>query len=71
MNSRVVCFCNEVSEREIVAVLKKGARSVHDVQKITGAATGCGRCLPVVDSIVSGFLIKMPPDLQQKIVFEE
>jgi len=66
-----VCVCNEVSEREIIAALKKGARSTSDIQKFTGAGTGCGRCLPVVNSIVEDFLLKLPPEPQQKILFND
>jgi len=62
-------MCNMVTEREIYAVLTKGARSTSDVQRMTCAGTSCGRCLVVIDAIVEEFLSQLPNDPQQKINF--
>ena len=70
MAKRIVCLCNFVSENEILAALKKGARSTPEIQKITAAGTSCGRCLVVVDSIVEEFLAQQPVDPQQRLEFD-
>ncbi len=35
-----VCYCNEVSLKEIRQAIEKGARSIEDIQEMTGACTG-------------------------------
>lgn len=62
-------MCNLVTEAEIVAVLKIGARTTSEIQKLTAAGTSCGRCLVVLDSIVEDFVTKQPEDQQQKLNF--
>jgi bacterioferritin-associated ferredoxin len=69
MGKRLVCLCNMVSENEILAALKKGARSTKDIQEITAAGTNCGRCLVIIDAMVEEFLAKQPTDPQQRIDF--
>ena len=70
MGRSLVCLCNLVTENEILAVLRKGARSTSDVQKLTRAGTSCGRCLVEIDAIVDEFLSGLPGDPQQRIEFE-
>jgi len=49
----IVCHCNGVSEKEIVNVIKrKEATKLKHIQKLTGAGTGCGRCIPEIDRII-------------------
>ena len=49
----IVCHCNGVSEKEIVNVIKrKEATKLEHIQKLTGAGTGCGRCIPEIDRII-------------------
>ena len=69
MGRRIVCVCNFVEEREIKSVLLKGASSTSDIQKITGAGTTCGRCLPEIDQLVEDYLKEKPKDLQKKLDF--
>ena len=71
MSKRLVCICNMVTEKEILAALTKGARSTSEIQKITRAGTSCGRCLPWIDSIVEEFVISQPDNPQQRIDFDE
>lgn len=66
----MVCLCNFVTEDEIISVLKKGARSTEEVQEYTRAGTSCGKCLVVIDQIVSDFLAQIPEDPQTKLDFE-
>ena len=41
---RVVCFCYNVSEDEIIAAIQAGATSLMEVRRETNANTGCGGC---------------------------
>ena len=41
---RVVCFCYNVSEDEIVAAIQNGATTLMEVRRETNANTGCGGC---------------------------
>ncbi len=44
-NPKYVCYCNHVTENEVVqAVIEHGARTVADVAKVTGAMKN-GKCL--------------------------
>ncbi len=70
MNRNLVCVCNMVTEKEILAVLRKGALSTSDIQKISRAGTSCGRCLVIIDSLVEEYLTQLPNDPQKRIDFE-
>jgi bacterioferritin-associated ferredoxin len=67
---RLICLCNQVAEKEIHMALKKGARSVADIQKLTRAGTSCGRCLVIIDDLVNQYISTLPLDGQQRIDFE-
>ena len=67
MGNRLVCMCNFVTEDEIISVLKKGAVSTEEIQEHTRAGTSCGKCLVVIDQIVSDYLDKKPLNPQTKL----
>lgn len=67
MKNRLVCLCNFVDEKEIGALLKKGAQSTSDIQSLTSAGTSCGRCLPEIDELVAKHKKKKPEDQQGKL----
>ena len=49
----LVCKCMAVTEDEIVYTIKnKNAHTIADIQRITGASTGCGRCGVKVQHII-------------------
>jgi NAD(P)H-nitrite reductase large subunit len=49
----IICQCNGVTEKEIVrAIKRKGATKVEHVQRLTGAGTNCGRCIPVINRLL-------------------
>jgi len=66
---RIVCVCNEVTEKDVLRILKRGARNLEDVKKFTSAATGCGRCKSETEAIVQRFNEGKSPDLQTNIDF--
>ena len=67
MSNRLVCMCNFVTEDEIISVLKKGAVSTEEIQEYTRAGPSCGKCLPVIDQLVSDYLNQQPADPQTKL----
>lgn len=67
MGNRLVCICNMVSEKEILAALKKGAKSTEDIQLMTRAGTSCGKCLMTIDQIVEEYEMNAAIDPQRKL----
>ena len=52
-----VCSCQGVTAGAVrAAVREKGLTRVPDVKRETGAGTGCGGCVPLVESILAGEL---------------
>lgn len=62
-------MCNFVEEREIKSLLKKGADSTKQIQNLTRAGTTCGRCLPLIDELVSNYLKQKSKDQQKRLDF--
>ncbi len=56
-----------VTDKEIRAVIKKGALSVSEIMEFTGAGTGCGRCKPQIENILLKQLQKKPVSQQLKL----
>lgn len=65
----MVCICNGVTENEILRILKRGARDLGDVKKITLASSSCGRCKSEIEAVMARYLSSKTPDLQQNIDF--
>jgi len=36
---KVICYCSNVTEGEIVQAISRGARSLNDIRELTGACT--------------------------------
>ena len=51
--NRIVCHCNQVSYADIRKAMACGARTVEEIQEITGAGTECGNCIGDIESILS------------------
>lgn len=48
-SSKFLCECKAVTANEIKKVIKtKGAESILDIQNLTKASTGCGKCKDAV-----------------------
>jgi nitrite reductase (NADH) large subunit len=69
MSGRLICLCNFVDEKEIKSLLKRGAVSTKEIQNLTRAGTSCGRCLPLIDELVSNYQKEKPKDQQNKLDF--
>ena len=51
----VICFCQNVTSGMIKNAVDNGATTLEEVQKITGAGTGCGSCNDKVRQLVEQF----------------
>ncbi len=38
---KYICYCDMVTEEDIVNAIKKGARTLKDIKNMTGAMTHC------------------------------
>jgi len=47
---RLVCHCMVVDEREVIAAIRRGARTVEEVGAACEAGTGCGSCRGAIES---------------------
>ena len=41
--SKIICYCKNVTKAEIEQAIEKGAKTLGDIQNMTGACTG-GQC---------------------------
>jgi len=48
-----VCHCHGITDREIRACVKSGARSAEAVGRACGAGSSCGGCKPLVEHLVA------------------
>jgi len=40
MNEELICYCKQVTKKEVVNAIEQGAKNLKDVQEITNACTG-------------------------------
>jgi bacterioferritin-associated ferredoxin len=51
---KIICKCMEVDYLTIrMAMVNHTARTVEEIQQITGAGTGCGGCIPEIEEILA------------------
>jgi len=64
---QIICYCNRISKSEIEKAILGGAKTLRDIQEITGACTGnrckelnpSGKCCSVdINTLLSAFQIK-------------
>ena len=48
----IICHCEVVSDREVVAALDDGATTLAQVCQMTGAGLNCGGCVSSLKQIV-------------------
>ncbi len=59
MEDNIICTCMDISEHEIVDAIKnKNARTVEDIEDITGAGGVCGGCVDDIEEILERELNK-------------
>jgi len=52
----LVCLCSAVTRKAILHVIKnRGARSVGDVRRLTGANTGCRKCTSKIEQLITDY----------------
>ena len=47
-----VCICNAVTENMIRRAASEGARSLDDLTRATGCASGCGSCADLAEQVL-------------------
>jgi bacterioferritin-associated ferredoxin len=53
IRSVIVCHCNAVSDRRILAEAGLGACTVEDITSRCAAGGDCGRCIPRIEQVLS------------------
>lgn len=48
------CYCTRVTRAQVLAAIEQGCRSIEDLQRATGACTGCRTCRPELDQLLAG-----------------
>jgi bacterioferritin-associated ferredoxin len=48
----LVCLCRAVSDRTLQRAIDRGASSVQEVMRCTGAGTCCGSCRPAIAAML-------------------
>lgn len=48
-----ICGCKNVDYLTIRKAMVEGARTVAEIQDMTGAGTGCGGCIPEIEKILA------------------
>ncbi|HXF57709.1 MAG TPA: (2Fe-2S)-binding protein [Actinomycetota bacterium] len=47
-----VCLCRGVSDRAVLEAIRRGAATVDDVGRLTGAGTVCGGCRSAIEGLL-------------------
>ena len=45
----ILCVCQSVTDREVDAAIREGARSLAEVSRACGAAADCGCCARMIE----------------------
>lgn len=51
--NRIICHCKQVDYITIRKAMIQGARTVDEIKEMTGAGTGCGRCIDEIEKILA------------------
>ncbi|WP_297521150.1 (2Fe-2S)-binding protein [uncultured Clostridium sp.] len=52
MEDNIICHCLNISEADIVNAINDGAKTLEEVQDVTGAGTACGSCINDIENII-------------------
>ncbi len=59
-----VCHCIGVRHDALLRAIAGGCRTVEDLQRVTGACTGCRSCRPDLERMLSASRIDPDPTLK-------
>ncbi len=48
-----VCICNSLTDRQVRSALASGARNTRQVYGHFGCSCVCGKCMPMIRSLIS------------------
>lgn len=51
--NKMICRCKQVDYMAIRKAMIQGARTIEEIKTMTGAGTGCGRCIPEIEKILA------------------
>lgn len=51
--NKVICRCRNIDYISIRKAMIAGARTVEEIQEMTGAGTACGGCIPEIEKILA------------------
>ena len=40
-NNKMICYCDQVTKGEIIEAMEKGAKTLADIKRMTGACCSC------------------------------
>nr|WP_320118715.1 (2Fe-2S)-binding protein [uncultured Marinifilum sp.] len=67
----IVCNCQMVDRNTInKAIHEKNATSIEEIRRYTGANTGCGKCMPYINSILDSEVPKVVQKEKSKSKFK-
>ena len=58
-----VCLCNAVTDKMIHAAVSAGARTLSDLERMTGCSGNCGSCADVAEEVLRAARKPAPPGL--------
>jgi assimilatory nitrate reductase catalytic subunit len=62
---KIICACKQVGIHTITnAIVEQNCQSLDEIKQCTSAGTGCGSCLPEVESILMDTLIQNPQRIE-------
>lgn len=50
----IVCHCHALTDRDIRAAAREGARSCDEIKRVCHAGGECGGCVPRIQMILQG-----------------
>ncbi|KFY99776.1 hypothetical protein V500_01260 [Pseudogymnoascus sp. VKM F-4518 (FW-2643)] len=63
-----VCSCHNVTKRDVVDKVKEGScKTIADVKSCTKAGTGCGGCMPLIQSIFNKTMKEMGQEVSNHL----
>jgi leucyl-tRNA synthetase len=63
--NKMICHCKQVDYLSIRKAMVQGARTIEEIQEMTGAGTACGRCIPELEKIYHKTVKKVTEDFEK------